>query len=186
MSFQRKLITKTVLRFCWLRLLPPNKRRRLFSRIFSKSAHHSNPSHKKILPFQQLFHLAFKQKDKQNFRRNQEYNRYKENHIFHAHHLLDFNFYDNIPAINPQKFRLERHFFRFCRTDYFCGGGTDVTGFFKSGISGNFRVNAFRHNNLQNSRRNFTKNRAFALSFFIIKRKSDMECRSNNFRDFIY
>lgn len=40
-----------------------------------------------------------------------------------------------------------------------------------------FCVNAFRHNNLQTSRRNFTKNRTFALFFFIIKRKNDMECR---------
>ena len=37
MSFQGKLTTKTVLRFCWLRLPPPTKRKRLFSRILQNA-----------------------------------------------------------------------------------------------------------------------------------------------------
>ncbi|MEE0887048.1 MAG: hypothetical protein UIB61_09085, partial [Treponema sp.] len=67
----------------------------VFADFFQKPLTIPIPHTKEILPFQQFFHLTFKQKDKQNFRRNQECNRYKKNHIFHAHHLLDFNFYDN-------------------------------------------------------------------------------------------
>lgn len=107
---------------------------------FTKCAHHSNPSHKKFLLSQQLFHLSFKQKYNHKFRQRQKQNHQKKNCVFHNFFSLrlQFNFYNDIPAINPQKFCLERHFFRLCRTDYFCGGGTDIAGFFKSWISGDF------------------------------------------------
>ena len=105
---------------------------------FTKCAHHSNPSHKKFPLSQQLFHLSFNQKYNQKFRQRQKQNHQKKNCVFHISSSLhlQFNFYDDIPAINPHKLRLERHFFRFCGTDYFCGGSTDITGFFKPWVSG--------------------------------------------------
>ena len=51
---------------------------------FTKCAHHSNPSHKKFLLSQQLFHLSFNQKYNHKFRQRQKQNHQKKNRIFHS------------------------------------------------------------------------------------------------------
>ena len=84
MSFQGKLATKTVLRFCWLRLPPPTKRTAfVFAHFHKMRSPLQSLTHKSFLPFQHLFHLPLQQKDNQKFRRKQECNRYKKNCVFH-------------------------------------------------------------------------------------------------------